>query len=190
MRAFVGGAYEYKTPCLGASARERMNERFDKPESFYKNFLRVQKATISTKKVLEWVYTGKVRPWELTSSQASAYSSIKRVISSSSIISCLAQPGFGKSFLASKIVNYLDRNNKKYAILASSGIAASHLNGSTINGFYELGRFTPSNLLPFVTAKVSNNLRNRVREISVIILDEIQTISAELFYFVYLRTKF
>ncbi|OXA47740.1 ATP-dependent DNA helicase pif1 [Folsomia candida] len=158
MRAFVGGAYEYKTPCLGASARERMNERFDKPESFYKNFLRVQKATISTKKVLEWVYTGKVRPWELTSSQASAYSSIKRVISSSSIISCLAQPGFGKSFLASKIVNYLDRNNKKYAILASSGIAASHLNGSTINGFYELGRFTPRQSFE-IGEEVLGNLR-------------------------------
>lgn len=49
------------------------------------------------------------------------------------------EPGAGKSYTIEQYVKWLKENRKDYAITASTGIAASHINGVTIHSWSGLG---------------------------------------------------
>ena len=48
-------------------------------------------------------------------------------------------PGSGKTFLLNKYIDYLKENNKSVAVTASTGIAATHMNGTTLHSWSGLG---------------------------------------------------
>ena len=48
-------------------------------------------------------------------------------------------PGSGKTFLLNKYIDYLKENNKVVAVTASTGIAATHINGVTLHSWSGLG---------------------------------------------------
>lgn len=45
------------------------------------------------------------------------------------------QPGSGKTFLLNKYIDYLKKHKKKVAVTASTGIAATHMNGVTLHSW-------------------------------------------------------
>ena len=48
-------------------------------------------------------------------------------------------PGTGKTFLLKVYIAYLKKNHKKVAVTASTGIAATHMNGVTIHSWSGMG---------------------------------------------------
>src|SRR3989344_2050200 len=48
-------------------------------------------------------------------------------------------PGSGKTFLLNKYIDYLKQTHKVVAITASTGIAATHMNGITLHSWSGLG---------------------------------------------------
>ena len=48
-------------------------------------------------------------------------------------------PGAGKTYTLRQFINRAQRSGKKVAVTASTGIAASHLNGTTIHSWSGLG---------------------------------------------------
>lgn len=48
-------------------------------------------------------------------------------------------PGSGKTFLLNKYINYLRDNHKVVAVTASTGIAATYMQGNTIHSWSGLG---------------------------------------------------
>ena len=48
-------------------------------------------------------------------------------------------PGSGKTFLLNKYIEYLKKNNVIVSITASTGIAATHMGGTTLHSWSGLG---------------------------------------------------
>ena len=48
-------------------------------------------------------------------------------------------PGAGKTFLLNKYIEYLKKNNAVVSVTASTGIAATHMGGTTLHSWSGLG---------------------------------------------------
>ena len=91
--------------------------------------------------------------------------------------------GTGKTFLLTKIISHLrqeygDDFSKRVAVTASTGIAASHIGGTTVHCAAGIGRvrFTDD----FKRMGRSKN-RQIWRDVAVWIVDEVSMLSGELF---------
>ncbi len=83
------------------------------------------------------------------------------------------QAGSGKTFLLNKYISYLKKNKVKVAVTASTGIAATHMDGVTIHSWSGLGikeKLTDSNMRNLLRRSY---LRKRFRTTNIIIIDEI-----------------
>jgi ATP-dependent DNA helicase PIF1 len=81
-------------------------------------------------------------------------------------------PGSGKTFLLNKYINYLKENNVKMAVTASTGIAATHLQGVTIHSWSGIGirdSLNEKELEKLATKQLIRNYKNA----KVLIIDEI-----------------
>ena len=81
--------------------------------------------------------------------------------------------GSGKTYLLNKYIKYLKKHNVVVGITASTGIAATHMNGKTIHSWAHIGikdELTPSDL-----AQISNreDYRTKILNTKVLIIDEI-----------------
>ncbi len=87
-------------------------------------------------------------------------------------------PGSGKTFLLNKYIDYLKRHGKRVAITASTGIAATHMQGVTIHSWSGLG--IKEKLTDEDIRKLSKKsyLRKRFRQTNVLIIDEISMLHA------------
>jgi len=89
--------------------------------------------------------------------------------------------GTGKTFLLNKYITYLRERGVKPAIVAPTGIAASHLGGTTIHSFFGIG------LQEEVSDEHVNDLlyrkylHNRLKKLQVLIIDEVSMVSPQLF---------
>jgi ATP-dependent DNA helicase PIF1 len=89
--------------------------------------------------------------------------------------------GTGKTYIINKYVQYLKERDVRPAIVAPTGIAASHINGVTIHSFFGIGirenvdDYFLDNLLQ------KEYLYKRLNKIKVLIIDEISMVSPELF---------
>ena len=89
--------------------------------------------------------------------------------------------GTGKTFLINKYITYLKERGIEPAIVAPTGIAASHIGGMTIHSFFGLG----------ITEEISDDyigdlfyrkfLQNRLKNLQVLIVDEVSMVSPALF---------
>jgi GTPase SAR1 family protein len=89
--------------------------------------------------------------------------------------------GTGKTFLINKYITYLRERGIRPAIVAPTGIAASHIGGTTIHSFFGVG----------IREKVSGDyigdllyrkyLHKRFKNLRVLIVDEISMVSPDLF---------
>ncbi len=81
--------------------------------------------------------------------------------------------GSGKTYVLNKYIKYLKSHNINVAVTASTGIAATHMNGKTIHSWARIGikdYITPNDL-----KKIFNNKEQRlaIAEAKVLIIDEI-----------------
>lgn len=87
-------------------------------------------------------------------------------------------PGSGKTFLLNRYIDYLKRRQREVAVTASTGIAATHMNGVTVHSWSGLGlkeKLTEQDLKKLLK---KSYLRKRFRDTSVLIIDEISMLHA------------
>ena len=87
--------------------------------------------------------------------------------------------GTGKTFLLNKFIEQLKKKKVKVGITASTGIAATHLNGRTIHSWVGMG--IEQSMSDKAVKKLVRNfeLRERIRESKVLIIDEISMLDAD-----------
>ena len=91
--------------------------------------------------------------------------------------------GVGKSFLIEYISKHKEEifGNKKVGVTSTTGTSSILINGTTIHSYLGLGlgNNTVENMYTFIVKR--KHLRERWRELSVLIIDEISMLTAELF---------
>ncbi len=90
-------------------------------------------------------------------------------------------PGSGKTFLLNKYIDYLKENNKSVAVTASTGIAATHLNGTTLHSWSGLGikeTLTKNDIKKLMKKPY---LRKHYKKTKILIIDEISMLTAAQF---------
>jgi len=81
--------------------------------------------------------------------------------------------GAGKTHLLNKYINYLKENNVGVAVTASTGIAATHLQGTTLHAWSGIGvkdNITAKDLEKLLT---SSRIKRNYKKTKVLIIDEI-----------------
>ncbi len=83
------------------------------------------------------------------------------------------QAGSGKTFLLNRYISFLKKNKIPVAVTATTGIAATHLNGFTIHSWSGLG--VKSHLSEKDILKMNSNLKKKsqIEDAKVLIIDEI-----------------
>ncbi|MEA3492204.1 MAG: AAA family ATPase [Campylobacterota bacterium] len=89
--------------------------------------------------------------------------------------------GTGKTYLLNQFIEYLKERRVTPAIVAPTGIAASHLRGQTIHSYFSLGiRDTiDDGYIEFLMEK--RYLAKRFSKLKILIIDEVSMISPEIF---------
>ncbi|HMB17378.1 MAG TPA: AAA family ATPase, partial [Candidatus Paceibacterota bacterium] len=87
-------------------------------------------------------------------------------------------PGSGKTYVLNKYVEYLKENNVPVAVTASTGIAATHMNGQTIHSWSGLGIRETLNQDDLDDLSSKSHVRKRVSNAEVLIIDEVSMIHA------------
>ncbi len=82
-------------------------------------------------------------------------------------------PGTGKTFLLNKYIDYLKDNGKGVAVTASTGIAATHMNGVTIHSFSGMGIKEKLSHGDIKKLQKRSYLKKRFQKTNVLIIDEI-----------------
>lgn len=89
--------------------------------------------------------------------------------------------GTGKTYLLNKYVNYLKERGVKPAIVAPTGIAASHIGGMTIHSFFGIGIMEKISDEYLEQLKYRKFLHNRLKNLKVLVIDEVSMVSPDLF---------
>ena len=89
--------------------------------------------------------------------------------------------GTGKTFLLNKYITYLRERGVEPAIVAPTGIAASHIGGMTIHSFFGLGLMEEVSDEYIGDLFYRKFLQNRLKNLQVLIIDEVSMVSPALF---------
>ncbi|MFH1657017.1 MAG: helix-turn-helix domain-containing protein [bacterium] len=87
-------------------------------------------------------------------------------------------PGSGKTFLLSQYIAYLKENHRTVAVTASTGIAATHMDGVTIHSWSGLGLKDTLTDLDLRGLLKKSYLRKRIKNTDILIIDEVSMIHA------------
>jgi len=90
-------------------------------------------------------------------------------------------PGSGKTFLLNKYIDYLRKKDKAVAITASTGIAATHINGVTLHSWSGLGikeRISDKEIRLLMN---KGYLRKKIKQAKVLIIDEVSMLKHSQF---------
>ncbi|MBU1164581.1 AAA family ATPase [Patescibacteria group bacterium] len=87
--------------------------------------------------------------------------------------------GCGKTFLLNQYINHLKKNKIKTGITASTGIAATHINGRTIHSWCGIGISETMPAPQFKNLLKKEVLRNRIISTKVLVIDEISMLNAK-----------
>lgn len=83
------------------------------------------------------------------------------------------QAGSGKTFLLNKYIRFLKQNKINAAVTASTGIAATHLGGSTIHSWSGIGIKDTITSQDLSRIAKNTHKRNMIRSAKVLVIDEI-----------------
>lgn len=96
--------------------------------------------------------------------------------------------GVGKTTLTRQVIARYESEGKKVAKLASTGMAATLIAGQTLHSFFDLGI---CDSVDDLEAKRKYNIKKKIKKLilsmSLIIIDEVSMVSAELFDMIALR---
>lgn len=87
------------------------------------------------------------------------------------------EPGTGKTYVLTKYIDFLRKKNIALGICASTGIAATHIDGVTIDSWSGLGIRDEIDDSDLETLKHKFHLRKRLQKAKVLIIDEVSMIS-------------
>jgi ATP-dependent exoDNAse (exonuclease V) alpha subunit len=90
-------------------------------------------------------------------------------------------PGSGKTFLLNKFIDYLKSNKESVAITASTGVAATHINGTTLHSWSGLGIKETLTKNDIKKLMKKSYLRKHYRNTRILIIDEISMLTAAQF---------
>jgi ATP-dependent exoDNAse (exonuclease V) alpha subunit len=96
-----------------------------------------------------------------------------QILKSGANVFLTGEPGSGKTYTINKYVAYLHSHGIKPAVTASTGIAATHIGGTTIHSWSGIGikdKLSKSELAKIVA---NDYVRKRIEAASVLIIDEI-----------------
>src|SRR5690349_10021337 len=90
--------------------------------------------------------------------------------------------GVGKSYLVKHLCQELDKLGKSHVLLAPTGVAAINIGGQTIHRFLRL-RPEIKTIADYVRSVYprTRNVRDKLAELDVIIIDEISMVHPDLF---------
>lgn len=91
------------------------------------------------------------------------------------------EAGTGKTFVLNKYIQFLKKRKIPTAITASTGIAATHLDGVTIDSWSGLGIRDDITNKEIQELSYKHHVRHRIEAAKVIIIDEISMIPAQRF---------
>ena len=102
-----------------------------------------------------------------------------KILTSGENVFLTGSAGTGKTFLLNEFIKYLRKEKIKVGITASTGIASTHLNGSTIHSWSGIGISKDFNSLSIKRLlKKKNPKLKEIKETKVLIIDEISMLDA------------
>ena len=98
--------------------------------------------------------------------------------------------GVGKTTITKEIIAHYEQDAKKVAKLASTGMAATLINGQTLHSFFDLGIAEDIEALEKnAKYECSKKVKKIIESMALIVIDEISMVSAALFEMIALRLK-
>lgn len=88
------------------------------------------------------------------------------------------EPGAGKTYTINTFTDWLDESGICYAVTASTGIAASHINGSTIHSWSGIGIMKNLEEIDINSIKYNKYAQKRILPAEVLILDEVSMLDS------------
>lgn len=88
------------------------------------------------------------------------------------------QAGAGKTYVLNQYIGYLRQHGIPVAITASTGIAATHMNGMTIHSWSGIGIKDSFESQDFRRLKDRKELVDRIKSVKVLIIDEVSMLHA------------
>ncbi len=89
------------------------------------------------------------------------------------------EAGSGKSYTLNSYTKYLKSHDINYAVTASTGIAATHIGGSTIHSFSGIGAKESISKMDADILTEKEHLYKRWNSLNVLIIDEVSMLSAQ-----------
>jgi hypothetical protein len=89
--------------------------------------------------------------------------------------------GSGKTYTLEKYLRILDKEGISYAVTAPTGIAASHLGGTTVHSFFGLGIKETLSDYDLDALTERKYLWDRLQKLKVLVIDEVSMLSPEIF---------
>lgn len=99
------------------------------------------------------------------------------IMSAGSSVFLTGAPGAGKTYTLDKYIEAARKNKKKVAVTASTGIAASHINGQTIHSWSGIGIKNELTKKDIENIRKNSKVMERWKWSDVLIIDEISMIS-------------
>ncbi|MCK5084863.1 MAG: AAA family ATPase, partial [Candidatus Pacebacteria bacterium] len=101
-----------------------------------------------------------------------------KILKSGQNIFLTGSAGTGKTFLLNEFIEYLRKENIKVSVTASTGIAATHLDGITIHSWSGMGIASKLTDKQIKSLLRKEELRKRIKEAEILIIDEISMLDA------------
>lgn len=86
--------------------------------------------------------------------------------------------GSGKTYLLNQFISYLKDSRVDHAVTASTGIAATHLDGTTIHSWAGIGINKTLSTIQIKALAKKKHLRDRFKSVRVLIIDEVSMLHA------------
>lgn len=104
-----------------------------------------------------------------------------KILTSGKNVFLTGSAGTGKTYVINRYIEYLKERGIEPAIVAPTGIAASHIGGKTIHSFFSVGirEYVDDYYLNWMKRQLF--LEKRLKNLKVLIIDEISMVSPELF---------
>jgi hypothetical protein len=89
------------------------------------------------------------------------------------------EPGSGKSYVASRFVSYLRREDIPVAVTASTGIAAAQISGLTLHAWSGIGARSRITRADLDAITKNRRVTDRIKRTRVLIIDEVSMLSGQ-----------
>ncbi len=111
--------------------------------------------------------------WELLQSESMRQKQALAVMMGGANVFLTGAPGAGKTYVLNQFIKRAQRDGKRVAVTASTGIAASHLGGTTIHSWSGLGILDQLSADDSKRLGGSDKLSKRYNSTDILVIDEI-----------------